>query len=77
LTAYVEAHNLGRAAGADGGYEIARTVGKATTLAPDAAFIRAERLPPHVSFDTSKAVPFAPDLAAEIASPNQYGLRWA
>src|SRR5205085_12414635 len=60
LIAYVEAHNLGRATGADGGYEIARTGGKATTLVPDAAFIRAERLPPHVSFDTSKAVPFAP-----------------
>jgi Uma2 family endonuclease len=73
LIAYVEAHNLGRATGADGGYEIARTGGKATTLAPDAAFIRAERLPPHVSFDTSKAVPFAPDLAVEVASPNQYG----
>ena len=46
LMAYVEAHNLGQATGADGGYEIARTGGKATTLAPDAAFIRAERLPP-------------------------------
>jgi Uma2 family endonuclease len=46
LITYVEAHNLGRATGADGGYEIARTGGKATTLALDAAFIRAERLPP-------------------------------
>jgi hypothetical protein len=34
LIAYGEAHNLGRVTGADGGYEIARTGGKATTLAP-------------------------------------------
>lgn len=72
LLAYVEAHDLGLVSGADGGYEIARAGGKPTTLAPDAAFIRADRLPPHIHFDTSKAVPFAPDLAVEIASPNQY-----
>jgi Uma2 family endonuclease len=36
------------------------------------AFIRAEHLPPHVTFDIRKAIPFAPDLAVEVAAPGQH-----
>lgn len=75
LGAYIEAHKLGAVTTADGAYDLSApgtAPTKGTGLAPDVAFIRTDRLPPHVTFDEDKAVPFAPDLAVEIASPNQY-----
>ena len=69
---FVDAHALGAVTPADGGYDLGPAGQKNTTLAPDVAFVRADRLPPHVVFDEEKAVPFAPDLAAEVASPHQY-----
>jgi Uma2 family endonuclease len=75
LGTFVEAHKLGVVTGADGTYDLSppgTPPTKGTGLVPDVAFIRAERLPPHVSFDEDKAVPFAPDLAVAVASPSQY-----
>lgn len=65
---YVDAENLGNVTGPDGGY----TLGPRTDLAPDVGFIRADRLPPLDSPAYDKLASGAPDLAVEIASPNQY-----
>jgi Uma2 family endonuclease len=63
---FVEDHDLGAVSGADGVYKFP---GAETGLLPDAGFINAAHraLVP----DINKPVPFAPDLAAEIASPSQ------
>ena len=72
---FVEAHKLGAVTAPDGAYDLSAPgtppTGR-TGLASDIAFVRAARLPPHVIFDEDKAVPFAPDLAVEVASPHQY-----
>jgi len=65
---FVDAQNLGNVTGPDGGY----TLGPRTDLAPDVGFIQAARLPPLDSPDYDKLAAGAPDLAVEIASPNQY-----
>ena len=75
LMVFVETCQLGAVTAPDGAYDLSapgQAPTKGTGLAPDVAFIRADRLPPHVAFDEDKAVPFAPDLAVEVASPNQY-----
>jgi Uma2 family endonuclease len=51
----------------DGGF----TLSKGTALAPDVAFVRADRVLPPASPDYDKPWPLAPDLVVEIASPNQ------
>jgi Uma2 family endonuclease len=58
---YIEAHQLGRVTGADGGY---RVFGE--DYIPDVAFISSARQPkdPNVAWN-----PLAPDLAVEVASP--------
>ena len=66
LGAYVDAHRLGVATGAYGVYKFP---GAETDLIPDVGYYRAERLP--LITDEDKPIPFAPDLAAEIASPSQ------
>lgn len=68
LAIFVEDHGLGIVTVADGTYDL----GAGTALAPDVAFVRAERMlaPDSPLFD--KAWPLAPDLAVEVASPNQY-----
>jgi Uma2 family endonuclease len=68
IEAFVEQHNLGAVTGADGAFDL----GHGTALAPDVAFVRAERVPPPTSPIYEKAWPLAPDLAVEVASPNQY-----
>lgn len=65
---FVDDHALGDVTGADGGY----TFNPTTQLAPDVGFMRAERVPPRSSPAYAKAWPGAPDLAVEVASPNQY-----
>lgn len=75
LTLFVEAHGLGIVTGADGTYDLTPSGtprARGTGLVPDIGFIRAKHLPPHVIFDEDRAVPFAPDLAVEVASPSQY-----
>ena len=61
----VVARGLGKVFGAETGFYVARDPD--TVLAPDIAFIRADRLPPPA--DLIRFVPIAPDLAVEIMSP--------
>lgn len=68
LLAYVRPRRLGVVTGEQGGY----TLDPDTELMPDVGFIRADRLPPPSSPDYDKIAPAAPDLAVEVASPNQY-----
>ena len=68
IEAFVEQHNLGAVTGADGEFDL----GHGTALAPDVAFVRGERVPPPTSPIYEQAWPLAPDLAVEVASPNQY-----
>lgn len=63
---HVVEHRLGKGFGAETGFLVARDPD--TVLAPDIAFIRADRLPP--AADLIKFVPVAPDLAVEIVSPS-------
>jgi Uma2 family endonuclease len=63
---YVDEHNLGLVTGADGVFKFP---GAETGLLPDAGYLAAARADTIV--DLSKAIPFAPDLAAKIASPSQ------
>jgi Uma2 family endonuclease len=68
LLDYVESHRLGVITGADGVYTFP---GAETGLIPDVGFYTADRdvLAP----DDTKPIPFAPDLAVEVASPSQGG----
>lgn len=68
LTTFAEDHALGIVTGTDGGFDL----GGGTTLAPDVAFVRANRVLPRSSPEYDKAWPLAPDLVIEVASPNQY-----
>lgn len=65
---YVDEHGLGEVTGEQGGYRLA----PGTDLAPDVGFIRAERLPPLDSPEYDTLADGAPDLAVEVASPNQW-----
>jgi Uma2 family endonuclease len=66
LRAYVKAHDLGRAYGAEGGFLVSRNPD--VVLAPDAAFVSKERA--DKIGGVRGFVPLAPDLAIEIISPN-------
>ena len=66
LLDYVEANGLGAVTGADGVYHFP---GAETGLLPDVGFYAAERFP--LLIDDTKPIPFAPDLAVEVASPSQ------
>jgi Uma2 family endonuclease len=65
---YVDAHGLGEVTGEQGGYRL----GPGTDLAPDVGFIRADRLPALDSPEYDTLADGAPDLAVEVASPNQW-----
>ncbi len=66
LRAFALPRRLGIPTPADGVYKF---VGAETGLLPDVGFVEASRAP--LIVDRSKPIPFAPDLAAEIASPDQ------
>ncbi len=66
LVAYADTHGLGVATGADGVYKFP---GAETGLIPDVGYYGADRLP--LITDEDKPIPFAPDLAIEVASPSQ------
>ncbi len=68
LLAFVVAHDLGDVTPPDGTYDLDASGQSITGLVPAVGFIRAELLP---RIDPDKAIPFAPDLAVEIASDNQ------
>lgn len=63
---HVERMGLGEVTGADGGFVLARRPD--TVLAPDVAFVRAERLPS--GEDRQHFAPIAPDLVVEVVSPS-------
>lgn len=73
LVIFVEPHSLGAVTGADGEHDLTQPGDVAeTALAPDAAFVRAERIPPRDSPEYQRAWRLAPDIVAEVVSPNQY-----
>jgi Uma2 family endonuclease len=72
LGAYVDEHRLGVATGADGVYKFP---GAETCLIPDVGFYTADR--DALAPDDNKPIPFAPDLAVEVASPSQDGAEMA
>lgn len=72
LQTFAEPAGLGVVTGADGEFVMSAPGQKDTAFAPDAAFVRADRAPSRNSPEWEKAWRLAPDLAAEIASPNQY-----
>ena len=72
LGTFVKAHGLGRVTDGSGAYMLSRPGQPDTTLAPDAAFVRAANIPPKNSADFKRAWRVAPDIVAEVASPNQF-----
>jgi Uma2 family endonuclease len=72
LITFVRAHKLGWVTGADGGYDFSALGQPDTELGPDVAFVRADQVPTRTSPEYARAWPVAPDLAVEVASPNQY-----
>jgi Uma2 family endonuclease len=66
LGAYVRSHRLGRVTSSDGVYKFP---GSETGLLPDVGFYGAALFP--LITDRDKPIPFAPELAVEIASPSQ------
>lgn len=72
LQNFVDARGLGHVSTADGEYVLSAPGEPTTALAPDAAFVRAENMPPFGTPAWDAAWHVAPDLAVEIASPNQY-----
>jgi Uma2 family endonuclease len=71
---HVEDNNLGLTTPPDEGFLLSRPGQKDIVLAPDIAFIRAERLSqlPQGEESWRKYSTLAPDLVVEIASPSQY-----
>jgi Uma2 family endonuclease len=66
LQAYVEEKKLGMAFGEQTGFILTRNPD--TVRAPDAAFVREERIP--LERDLTEYFPGAPDLAVEVLSPS-------
>jgi Uma2 family endonuclease len=73
LRSHVEAYGLGETYVGESGWDLTRRgERKATVLASDVAFVRAERLPLPPPRRGKTYPPIAPDLVVEIASPTQY-----
>jgi Uma2 family endonuclease len=71
LRAFVKPRGLGRVYVGETGFDLTLPGEQAATvLGADAAFMRAERMPPADGSDAY--ITGAPDLAVEIASPSQY-----
>jgi Uma2 family endonuclease len=66
LGAFVRSRHLGRVTSSDGVYKFS---GAETGLLPDVGFGRAALFP--MITDRDKPIPFAPELAVEVASPAQ------
>lgn len=66
LVIFADDHGLGEVTGADGGYVLGRDPD--TVLAPDGAFVRAERLPS--AAEQEHFAPVVPDLVVEVVSPS-------
>jgi Uma2 family endonuclease len=68
---FVDEHHLGRVISSGAGFLISQPGEPDTVLAPDAAFVRADRVPREISPDWEGYWRLAPDLVVEIASPSQ------
>jgi len=68
---YVDQHALGDVVG-DAGFLLSRPGQPDTVLGPDVAYVRAEHAPMPDAPGSEKYLRIAPDLAAEIVSPDQY-----
>jgi Uma2 family endonuclease len=66
LRNFAHPRGLGRVAGADGAYIVARD--PYAVRSPDASFVRADRLPPPE--ERTRFLELAPDLAVEVVSPS-------
>src|SRR5579863_4726828 len=73
LEAFAESGDLGAVLGADMAFDLTQP-GDAneTLLSPDTPFVRLDRIPSESSPEYARAWRLAPDLMAEISSPNQY-----
>ena len=69
---FVKSRRLGITLGAETGFLLSQAGQPDTVLAPDLAFIRAERVPSRHSPGIKKYQRLAPDLAVEVVSPDQY-----
>jgi Uma2 family endonuclease len=69
LLAYVEAHHLGFVSALEMGFHLNKPSERDTVLAPDIAYVRADRVPARRSAEWRSLWRLAPDLAVEIASP--------
>jgi Uma2 family endonuclease len=70
---FTQPRKLCDVSGADGEYDLTRSgAATETALIPDVAFVRAGRLEPLNSKAANSIPHLAPDLVAEVASPNQY-----
>ncbi len=73
LTLHVRRNGLGIVTGEQGGYRLDPAHPLETEMAPDVAFVRADRAPSPTSPEFyGRAWLLAPDLAVEIPSENQY-----
>lgn len=72
LGVYVEDRGLGAVTGEQGGYRPDPAHRRDTEVAPDVAFVHADRVPASNSPEYDQAWPLAPDLASEVASKYQY-----
>lgn len=72
LFIYVDSRGLGEVTPAEEGFVLSQPGQPDTVLAPDLAFVRAERVPPPGAPGSEKFLRLAPDLVAEVVSPDQY-----
>lgn len=72
LISFVRPRALGAVTVPDGEYILSVPGEPDTALAPDIAFVRTDRLPARDTPEWDRPWRLAPDLAVEIASPNQY-----
>jgi Uma2 family endonuclease len=72
LANHVRAQHLGVVTAAETGYVLSAAGEPDTVLAPDVAFVQAARVPPRGAPGNERFLRLAPDLVAEIASPDQF-----
>jgi Uma2 family endonuclease len=72
LRVFAKSRRLGKVLGAETGFTLSRPGEPDTVLAPDVAFVRADRVPPADSPEYDRYWRLPPDLVVEVASPDQY-----
>jgi Uma2 family endonuclease len=72
LGAFVKSHRLGFVGTGEQGFMLSKPDEPDTVLAPDVAFVRAERIPHEASVEYDSFWRLAPDLVVEVAFPTQY-----